>query len=102
MFRYQGVILLTISLLSKSKKVLFNSMSFKAVKIKKVSGSQVIRVPENMRIDDDRVYLKKIGNSLYIIPYHNPLESTIKSTNMFTEDYMKMRQQTEPESRKRF
>jgi len=77
-------------------------MPFETVKLKNVSGSQVIKVPENLRIDDDTVYLKKIGNSLYIIPFHNPWDSLIKSTEQFTDDYLEERDQPDPQSREIF
>lgn len=77
-------------------------MSFQTVKIKNQSGSQLIKIPENMKIDDDKVYLKKIGNSLYVIPFHNPWDSLIESTGQFTEDYLEEREQPEQQSRELF
>jgi antitoxin VapB len=77
-------------------------MPFETVKLKNVSGSQIIKVPENLRIDDDTVYLKKIGNSLYVIPFHNPWDSLINSTDQFTDDYLEERNQPDPQPREAF
>lgn len=77
-------------------------MPFQTVKLKNVSGSQLIRVPENMKIDDNKVYLKKVGNSLYVIPFHNPWDSLIGSTGLFTEDFLDEREQPEQQAREIF
>lgn len=77
-------------------------MPFQTVKLKNVSGSQLIRVPENMKIDDNKVYLKKVGNSLYVIPFHNPWDSLISSTGLFTEDFLDEREQPEHQARELF
>ncbi|MEX2605502.1 MAG: hypothetical protein WD361_14925 [Gracilimonas sp.] len=55
-----------------------------------------------MKIEDDKVYLKKIGDSLYVIPFHNPWDSLIESTNQFSEDFMEEREQPAQPSRASF
>lgn len=77
-------------------------MPFETVKIHKKAGIQSIQIPEDMRIEDDTVYLKKVGNSIYVIPFHNPWESLIMSSGTFTEDFMKERIQLEVEERETF
>lgn len=77
-------------------------MSFEAVKIKKKSGAQLIQIPEGLKIEDDKVYLKKVGNSIYVIPFHNPWDSLIQSTSMFTEDFLKDREQPGVQERELF
>jgi len=63
-------------------------MPFETVKIKKISGVQTIQIPEGFRIEDDKVYLKKVGNSIYVIPFHNPWDSLIHSTELFSKDFL--------------
>lgn len=66
-------------------------MVIKITDIKKTSsgnGSQIIEIPEGFRIDDDKVYLKKMGQAIYVIPYHNPWGSMIESVDQFSEDFM--------------
>ena len=70
-------------------------MPFETVKIKKKAGTQIIQIPEGLKIEDDKVYLKKVGNSIYVIPFHNPWESLIQSTEMFTKDFLNERDQPE-------
>ena len=77
-------------------------MSFEPVKIKKKSGTQIIQIPEGFKIEDDKVYLKKVGNSIYVIPFHNPWDSLIHSTGMFTEDFLKDRDQPRVQKRDLF
>lgn len=45
-------------------------MAFEAIKIKQKKGIQEIRIPERLKIKGGNVYLKKVGNSLYIIPFN--------------------------------
>ena len=77
-------------------------MSFETVTIKKKSGTQIIQIPESLTIDDDKVYLKRVGNAIYVIPFHNPWESLINSTEMFTKDYLDKRDQPEVQDRDLF
>jgi len=74
-------------------------MPFKEINLKDQSGAQIIEVPDTLRIDDDKAYLKKVGNSIYVIPFHNPWESLIDSVNEFTEDYMANREQPTQQER---
>ncbi len=74
-------------------------MPFETVKIQKKSGSQTIRIPESLKIEDDKVYLKRVGNSIYVIPFHDPWESLIQSTELFTEDYLDQRNQPKVQER---
>ena len=55
-----------------------------------------------MKIDDDKVYIKKVGNSIFIIPFHNPWQNLIDSTNSFTADFMENRDQPENQHRETF
>ncbi len=68
-------------------------MAFEAISIQDISGSQMIKIPDSFRIDDDKVYLKKVGNSLFIIPFHDPWRGMIESTDQFSNDFMNDRQQ---------
>ncbi|RPA66690.1 AbrB/MazE/SpoVT family DNA-binding domain-containing protein [Cyclobacteriaceae bacterium YHN15] len=74
-------------------------MKIEEVEIENISGSQFIKIPENFKIDDNRVYLKKIGNSIFIIPFHNPWGSLIESINQFSGDFMEDRNQPKLDKR---
>lgn len=77
-------------------------MAFETIDIKTKKGFQAIRIPDNLKINDDKVYLKKIGNSLYIIPYHNPWENLIESLDIFTSDFMSDWKQSDNQKRESF
>ncbi len=68
-------------------------MKIETIKLEDSSGIQLIRLPDNFKINDDKVYLKKVGNVLYVIPYHNAWQSLVSSVNEFTDDFMDEREQ---------
>ena len=77
-------------------------MEFETIEIKEQEGFQAIRIPEKLKIDDNKVYLKKIGNSIYIIPYHNPWQNLFESLDSFTKDFMNERNQPKSQTRESF
>ena len=77
-------------------------MTFETINIQSDSGSQAIRLPDNLKINDDKVYVKKIGNALYLIPFHNPWQNLFESLDKFTPDFMKERNQSENQTREAF
>ncbi len=77
-------------------------MGIATIKINLESGMQTIDIPQDMKIDDDSVYLKKIGNALYIIPFHSPWQNLIESTESFTSDFMETKDQQDCQQRESF
>lgn len=77
-------------------------MAIETTEIKNRKGFQAIKIPSKMRIDDNKVYLKKIGNVLYLIPFHNPWQNMIDGIDSFTADYMDDREQPNNQSRELF
>lgn len=77
-------------------------MSFEIVDIETQNDFQDIKIPGKFKIDDDKVYIKKIGNVIYIIPYHNAWDSMIDATNNFSDDYMEKREQQSNQNRETF
>lgn len=74
-------------------------MTFEAIDIQQANGAQIIRIPERMKIADDKVYLRKLGNTLYVIPFHNPWQSLFESLDNFTPDFMNDRDQPAQQER---
>lgn len=72
---------------------------FEPIDILESAGSQSIQIPENFKIDDDKVYLKKVGNTLFVIPFHSPWENLIDSVDNFTPDFMNEREQPAEQKR---
>jgi len=77
-------------------------MQFETIDIKSNKGIQAITIPKEMKIDDNKVYLKKVGNVIYIIPFHNPWQNLIESTESFTSDFMDNREQPDIQHRESF
>ena len=55
--------------------------------------SQAVRLPEEFRFHGDKVYFKRVGRAVVLLPYDTPWESLIDSVNHFSEDFMLDRNQ---------
>jgi len=77
-------------------------MRIATINITRTNGEQAISIPNDMRINDDKVYLKKIGNTIHIIPYHSAWQNLIDSTTLFTQDFMETRNQPDMQQRESF
>lgn len=77
-------------------------MKVETVDIQVDEGSQAIRIPDDFKINDDKVYIKKVGNALYIIPFHQPWQSVTDSLEHFTSDFMENRNQPAEQYRESF
>lgn len=77
-------------------------MKIETVDIQNLSGHQTIQLPDNLKIKDNKVYLKKMGDIIYIIPFHSPWQSFFDSLSGFTEDFMSDRNQPKQQKRESF
>jgi len=77
-------------------------MKIQAVDIQTISGQQAIQLPNDLKINDDKVYLKKVGNVIYIIPFHNPWQHAYDSLSGFSDDFMNDRNQPLQQDRESF
>ena len=77
-------------------------MKIESVQIQNTKGLQAINIPENLKINDDKVYIKKMGNALYIIPFHSPWQTLVDSLDEFTSDFMENRNQPPQQNRESF
>jgi antitoxin VapB len=77
-------------------------MKIQAVDIQNIAGYQAIQLPNDLKINDDKVYLKKIGNVIYIIPFHNPWQNFFDSLSGFSNDFMDDRNQPLQQNRELF
>ena len=55
--------------------------------------SQAVRLPKEFRFSGDKVFIKKIGNVVVLIPYQNSWQSLFESLNQFSDDFMENRDQ---------
>jgi antitoxin VapB len=61
--------------------------------------SQAVRLPKEFRFEGDRVYIKRVGNSVVLIPYTEPWQSLFDSLKMFSDDFMEDREQPQQQDR---
>lgn len=50
--------------------------------------SQAVRLPKEFRFVGDKVYIRKMGNAVILLPYDNPWESFFQALELFPEDFM--------------
>ena len=55
--------------------------------------NQVVKLPEEFSLNDDKVYVNKVGNALVLIPYHDPWRPLFDSLDKFSDDFMQERNQ---------
>ena len=62
--------------------------------------SQAVRLPKEFRFgSSDRVYIKRIGNAVVLLPYQTPWETLLDSLNLFSADFMSERNQLPVQNR---
>jgi antitoxin VapB len=61
--------------------------------------SQAVRLPKEFRFKSDRVYLKRMGNAVILLPFGAPWQSLVDSLPLFSSDFMQER--TQPPSSNR-
>jgi antitoxin VapB len=70
-------------------------------KLFKNGRSQAVRLPKEFRFKGDRVFIKKVGSSVVLIPYHKPWQALFESLDQFSDDFMESREQPVPQERER-
>jgi antitoxin VapB len=54
-------------------------------------SSQAVRLPKEFRFPGDRVYIKRVGNAVVLLPYGAAWESLVDSLSRFSADYLENR-----------
>lgn len=49
--------------------------------------SQAVRLPREFRFAGDRVYVRRAGQAVILLPYHAPWQTLIESLPLFTDDF---------------
>ncbi len=55
--------------------------------------SQAVRIPKEFRFEGDRVYVKKAGNAVVLLPYEDSWQVLFESLGQFSDDFMEERGQ---------
>lgn len=71
----------------------------KTAKLFRNGQSQAVRLPKEFRFEGDKVFIKKEGNVVVLIPEKRSWDTLFRSLDKFSEDFMKERGQ--PETQKR-
>jgi antitoxin VapB len=66
-----------------------------STKIFQSGNSQAVRLPKEYRFQGERVFLKKVGNAVMLIPEHDSWHSLFESLDLFSDDFMMQREQPE-------
>lgn len=74
----------------------------KTAKLFKNGQSQAVRLPKEFRLEDDRVFIKKSGGVVILIPAQNSWDALLNSLNKFTDDFMVDRKQPKAQKRETF
>jgi antitoxin VapB len=61
--------------------------------------SQAVRLPKEFRFGSDRVYIKRVGNAVVLLPYKSSWDTLIESLTHFSADFMNER--TQPPTQER-
>jgi antitoxin VapB len=62
-------------------------------------NSQAVRLPKEFRFREDRVYVRRLGDAVILLPYSDPWRSLIDGLARFSDDFMATREQGEVEER---
>ena len=63
---------------------------------------QTVILPKEFHFAGNEVYVKKIGDALVLISKENPCKTFFDSLNMFSDDFMLVREQLPVERREDF
>jgi antitoxin VapB len=55
--------------------------------------SQAVRLPKEFRFGSDRVYIKRVGNAIVLLPYKSSRDTLLESLAHFSPDFMGERTQ---------
>jgi antitoxin VapB len=61
--------------------------------------SQAVRLPKEFRFKGDRVYMKRMGNAVIMLPFDTPWQSLVDSLSLFSSDFMEERTQDPTQER---
>jgi antitoxin VapB len=62
--------------------------------------SQAVRLPKEFRFGSDRVYIKRVGNAVVLLPYQASWDTLLESLTHFSSDFMNERVQPPAQERK--
>ena len=61
--------------------------------------SQAVRLPKDFRFEGEKVFIKRVGNAVVLIPYQDSWETLFESLDQFSDDFMEDREQPAHQAR---
>lgn len=61
--------------------------------------SQAVRLPKDFRFEGEKVFIKRVGKAVVLIPYQDPWETLFESLDQFSDDFMEVREQPSTQHR---
>ena len=58
-----------------------------------------MRLPKEYRFQGDRVYVKRLGDAVILLPYRDPWSTLMASLDLFSDDFMDEREQPAQQER---
>ncbi len=71
----------------------------KIAKLFQNGQSQAVRLPKEFRFKGEKVFIKKLGNAVVLLPMQHPWQPLLDSLHKFSKDYMTSREQPEIQDR---
>ena len=61
--------------------------------------SQAVRLPKDFRFEGEKVFIKRVGNAVVLIPYQDSWATLFESLDQFSDDFMEVREQPASQER---
>lgn len=71
----------------------------RTAKLFKNGRSQAVRLPKEFRFEGTQVFIKKVGNTVVLIPEQDAWQTLFDSLEQFSDDFMESRNQPEQQVR---
>jgi antitoxin VapB len=71
----------------------------RTAKLFKNGRSQAVRLPKEFRFDGTQVLIKKVGNTVVLIPEQDSWQTLFDSLEQFSDDFVESRNQPEQQVR---
>jgi len=71
----------------------------KTAKLFKNGQSQAVRLPKEFRFEGTKVFIKRVGNAVLLLPEQGFCQLHFDSLELFSDDYMESRDQPDQQVR---
>jgi len=73
----------------------------KTAKLFKNGQSQAVRLPKEFRFEGTKVFIKRVGNAVLLLPEQDSWQILFDSLDLFSDDFMESRDQPEHQVREK-